>query len=272
MYNPSHSDLLPSVAFYGDWILSRACHEETIVLWRIEGFSSRDPVPSPETAPTTVDPAPLTRSAFRKPKPEAKATQELYTRILSFSAPGCGPQFFMRFKLHHVPDQNPVLAFCNAHGKIFFWDMARIADYCDYTAALANASRDPRQSEEEEVKRPSWLAPIIHRSRSTAKDKAEPTVRERKAQERTTPTDAERIDALRNAYNKETLQSWDGKYNSGDPRAGLKAHKAETIGVSTFVGRQAAWSPNGEWCVIVGSINLILVLQRWAPSKVGASH
>ncbi|OAR03049.1 hypothetical protein LLEC1_06282, partial [Akanthomyces lecanii] len=35
----------PSVSFFGDYILSRACHDNVIVLWRIEGFSSQGPPP-----------------------------------------------------------------------------------------------------------------------------------------------------------------------------------------------------------------------------------
>lgn len=180
----------------------------------------------------------------------------------------------MRFKLHHVPGQNPVLAFCNANGKIFFWDFARITGYHDWIRAVARAAKKKKEEDGGNVsfpKRPAWLAPIVHRNRGAGvadgKSKAGPTVREKKAADRATLTDAELIDELAEQYNRETLQSWDGKYNTGDPHTPLRAHKVETIGVMGFVGRQVAWSPSGEWCVIVGSINLALILQRWALSK-----
>ncbi|ROT38737.1 WD40 repeat-like protein [Sodiomyces alkalinus F11] len=266
-----------SVAFFGDWILSRACHDDIIVLWRIEGFSSEDPPPPPHTAPTTINPTLLTRSAFVPNTAEQCPTQTTqYTRILTFFTPGCGPQFFMRFKLHHVPGQNPVLAFCNANGKIFFWDFARITGYHDWIRAMGRAAKKKQldggsSSSSSLPKRPVWLAPIVHRNRGAdGKAKTEPTARENKAAaDRGTLTDAEQLleGGLAEQYNKETLQSWDGKYNTGGPHTPLRAHKVETIGVMGFVGRQVAWSPSGEWCVIVGSINLALVLQRWAPSK-----
>ena len=34
-----------------------------------------------------------------------------------------------------------------------------------------------------------------------------------------------------------------------------------------FLGRQIAWSPGGEWCVVVGSMNCVAVLQRWSVGK-----
>ncbi|KAL2754532.1 hypothetical protein ACRALDRAFT_2054425 [Sodiomyces alcalophilus JCM 7366] len=270
--NEVHSGLVDCVAFFGDWILSRACHDDIIVLWRIEGFSSEDPPPPPHTAPTTINPTLLTRSAFVPNASEQCPTQTQYTRILTFFTPGCGPQFFMRFKLHHVPGQNPVLAFCNANGKIFFWDLARITGYHDWIRAIGRAAKKKEKDGSVALpKRPAWLAPIVHRNRGgtgpDGKPRTEPTVREKKAADRATLTDAELLEELAEQYNKETLQSWDGKYNTGDPHTPLRAHKVETIGVMGFVGRQVAWSPNGEWCVIVGSINLALILQRWAPSK-----
>jgi polycomb protein EED len=249
------------VAFYGDNIISRACHDNIIALWRIEGFSSKDDPPPPEAAPTTIDPTLLTRSAFVKRSADDDNPPQLYTRLASYYTPGCGPQFFMRFRVHQAPGQNPVLAFCNAAGKIFFWDFARITGYHEYTRALLNPDADA------EPPRPSWLAPIVHRGRGDGKPRTEPTVRERKAAEKSQLTDSELIPALTQRFSKETLQSWDGKYNPGDPHTPLHAHKTEIIGISTFVGRQAAWSPGGEWCVVVGSINIVLVLQRWPRPK-----
>jgi polycomb protein EED len=52
-----------SVAFHDDLILSKCAMECKIVLWRIEGFSSSDPVPSSDAAPSTHK-FRETRSAF----------------------------------------------------------------------------------------------------------------------------------------------------------------------------------------------------------------
>ncbi|PNH34054.1 hypothetical protein BJF96_g2444 [Verticillium dahliae] len=193
--------------------------------------------------------------------PSSAIGSSLYTRLLTFFTPGSGNMFFMRFKLHHMPGHHPVLAFCNANSKIFFWDLTRITSYHDWTRGLMRANGDRALMPE----RPAWLTPIVHRARPEGKQKPELTVRERRAAD-APPKGIELIPGMAELYSKETLQSWDGKYNAGDPHTPLQAHRVESIGVKGFVGRYAAWSPSGEWCVIVGSINLGLILQRWAPA------
>ncbi|KAL0944209.1 embryonic ectoderm development protein [Colletotrichum truncatum] len=252
-----HSSLVDCVAFFGDYVLSRACHDDVIVLWKIEGFSSLDPPPPQSMAPTTINPGNLTRSAFN-PGVSTECPAP-YTRLIEFHTPGCGPQFFMRFKLHFVPDQHPILAFCNANGKIFFWDFEQITGFNDYVKDMKKKDLNAT------LEKPNWLSAIVHRSHGGAK--AEPTVREKKAAGKMYQTDLEQTPAFANTYNKETLQTWDSKYNVKNPQIPLRAHKVENFGASTFVGRQVAWSPGGEWCVVVGSSNFALVLQRWAPKR-----
>ncbi|GKT50210.1 uncharacterized protein ColSpa_10391 [Colletotrichum spaethianum] len=210
-------------------------------------------------APTTINPANLTRSAFN-PGVSAECPAP-YTRLIEFQTPGCGPQFFMRFKLHFVPDQHPVLAFCNASGKIYFWDFEQITGFHHYV----NALRRPRRDGEEPVSKPNWLNAITHRSTGNAKSGL--TVRERKAADKVHRTELEQAPELKGQFNQETLDMWNGKYSVSNPQVPLKPHKIENCGASTFVGRQVAWSPGGQWCVVVGSSNFALVLQRWAPSK-----
>lgn len=43
---------------------------------------------------------------------------------------------------------------------------------------------------------------------------------------------------------------------------GLEAHKEVHIPKLRIYGRQVAWSVGGEWCVVVGSPNVIAVLGR----------
>ncbi|CAK7243687.1 MAG: hypothetical protein STHCBS139747_005213 [Sporothrix thermara] len=76
--------------------------------------------------------------------------------------------------------------------------------------------------------------------------------------------------SIKDLYNQETLDDWDSKYNTNDPHVLVKAHKTETTKGLSAVGRQVAWSPEGEWCVVVGSISRVMILQRWANSE--ASH
>ncbi|MBE3045048.1 hypothetical protein IMZ48_21325, partial [Candidatus Bathyarchaeota archaeon] len=72
---------------------------------------------------------------------------------MELDTPGCGPQFFMRFRLHHAPGQNPVLAFCNANGKVFFWDFERLRGYRDFVRATIDA----QEAGQPLPPRPSWL-------------------------------------------------------------------------------------------------------------------
>lgn len=257
-----------SVAFYGDCILSRACHDNVIVLWRVEGFSSDGPRPPASAAPTPTnllptsyeDPDRLTRSAF-VPATSPQCPSQ-YTRLLEFNTPNCGPQFFMRFQLLHVPDRNPVLAFCNAAGNIFFWDFQRLTVYHDVMAA----QRDPNRDVTKAVQLPSWLKPVVSRQRADAAGRFKPVGSDRDslASGQTGHTEA-------NEFSTETLESWATRYSMEDPHEPLRAHRTESSSAN-FVGRQAAWSPGGEWCVVVGSSNTTLVLQRWAtkvPSRAG---
>ncbi len=140
-----------SVAFFGDLILSRACHEDSIVLWRIEGFSSDDPPLPASQAPTAYDTSKQTRSAFSPVISASRPAQ--YTRLLQFHTPDCGVQFYMRFKMFHAPDKHPVLAFCNAKSRTLFWDLARLPAYSSFIQAL----KDPKRDKQQPLNRPSWL-------------------------------------------------------------------------------------------------------------------
>ncbi|KAM3439205.1 hypothetical protein NHJ13734_003812 [Beauveria thailandica] len=279
-----HSGIVDCVAFCGDYILSRACHDNVIVLWSIEGFSSEAPAPSQSNAPTAQavvptsldDQSRLTRSYFWPTTTPECPSQ--YTRLLEFHTPNCGPQFFMRFGLHHVPGQNPVLAFCNAGGNILFWDLHRLSVYHDVMLALHDPSRDRTQPR---APLPTWLKAIIPRQRADmygrikgVKEKralAAPNRRQSSASSSrgggggapASVSSAGGAEETTPEFSAETLESWASKYSMEDPHEPVKAHRTESS-AATFVGRQAAWSPGGEWCVVVGSSNTTLVLQRWA--------
>ncbi|KAF4982083.1 hypothetical protein FZEAL_2235 [Fusarium zealandicum] len=265
-----HSGIIDCVAFYGDCILSRACHDNVIALWRIEGFTSKGPPPPQNIAPTAQTTVPtnydeasrLTRSAF-VPTISPQCPSQ-YTMLLQFHTPNCGPQFFMRFKLLFVPGQHPVLAFCNAGGNVFFWDFERLTAYRDFMETV----KDPNRDKSKPLPHPTWLRPVTRRqkpdgnkSRHGGADKDTPVGSQGNGAK---PTDE------MSAYNAETLEAWASRYSQEDPHEPLKAHKTESSSAN-FVGRQAAWSPGGEWCVVVGSSNTALILQRWAnkaPAKV----
>ncbi|KAJ2998278.1 hypothetical protein NUW58_g378 [Xylaria curta] len=242
-----HSGIVDCVAFFGDLILSRACHEDIIVLWRIEGFSSQDPPPTTAEAPTTSDPERLTRSAFAPAT--ASSCPPQYTRLLQFYTPNCGHQFYLRFKLYHTKGKHPVLAFGNAHSAIFFWDLSRF--YNPFTV------RDGWYRYNTDTK-----GDAVNKLKDAASD------RDSVFSARTGSVDAETHVDINADYGQETLETWEGKYDLTRVNVPVKAHSQSNITVKDFVGRQVAWSADGDWCVVVGSKNLAIVLQRWAKKEI----
>ncbi|KAI1177430.1 WD domain-containing protein [Nemania sp. FL0916] len=259
-----HSGIVDCVAFYGDLILSRACHEDIIVLWRIEGFSSQDPPPTTAEAPTTSDPERLTRSAFAPAT--ASSCPPQYTRLLQFYTPNCGHQFYLRFKLYHDKGKHPVLAFGNAHSAIFFWDLARLLGYQEFI----NDVKDPNRDQLQPIHRPGWLVPIQHRHKGDAVHKLKDAASDSQsvASNRTGSVDAEVHVDINADYGQETYDAWEGKYDLTRVEEPIRAHSQSNITVKDFVGRQVAWSGRGDWCVVVGSKNLAIVLHRWAKHEI----
>ncbi|KAK8029055.1 Polycomb protein eed-B [Apiospora marii] len=251
-----HGGIVDCVAFFGDLVLSRACHEDVIVLWRIEGFSSQDPPPLASSAPTTSDTERLTRSAFAPATASENPPQ--YTRLVQFHTPGSGHQFYMRFKLFHVVDKHPVLAFANAHSTIFFWDLARLMGYHSFMTELDDPARD------HPVQRPSWLMPVQHRqNKGDAVSKLKDAEDKDSVVSGRTGSDLEGQSSLGSHYSEETLKDWSSRYDIKSVETPVMAHYKSGISVKDFIGRQVAWSPEGEWCIVVGSKNLAFVLSRW---------
>ncbi|KAK0619890.1 WD40-repeat-containing domain protein [Immersiella caudata] len=257
-----HSGLVDCVAFYGDLILSRACHENSIVLWRIEGFSSDDPVPSPVEAPTTFDPKMQTRSCYTPTLTPDRPSH--FTRLLQFHTPDCGVQFFMRFRMFHAPGKHPILAFANAKSRTFFWDMSRFLSYSQYMHDLKQAQAD--KSFPPPVK-PSWLL-----TKKTKKPDAAASLRKEGADKESMVSaspDPELVTSL-GQHNQKTLSEWAELYDTTNLHRLIKPHKAVAVD-GAFVGRQVGWSPGGEWCVVVGNNNRALIYQRWAKEATKVS-
>lgn len=289
------SNVNHSVAFYGDMILSRACHEDKIVLWRVEGFDSNNPPLPPSAAPTNFDPKEQTRSAFAKPSPNRYA---LFSRLLQFSTPDCHSQFFMRFRMFHAKGKHPILAFANAKSRTFFWDLTRFREYNRFMDALhayeeARAQRltitsngaPPLASlpSSSPPDKPHWL-PIkkdkplpTHRSiTGTAGpgtgDKSSSTTAATMVPSTTTASaspDPDNVIGL-GGYNTRTLTEWAEMYGTRNPQNLIRCHKQNSI-EGGFVGRQVAWSPEGDWCVVVGNSNNAVLYHRWGKDKEGGS-
>jgi polycomb protein EED len=239
-------------------------------MWRIEGFCSTDPPPSPEVAPTTYNPSRHTRSAFSPPYVLGGPRQ--FTRLMAFSTPGCDHQFYMRFRLFFVPDKHPVLAFCTTSRKIFFWDFERLHGYHKYKKALEKAEKTQTAIPQ----RPAWLIPLHKRGPRrdpvrTLKEQApdrDSAIETDQSIEPSQQGDGVEKPIGMGQYGDETVKTWEDRYSTTNPHEPLKAHRVETVGATTsFVGRQVAWSPGGDWCVVVGSNNACWILERWRNNR-----
>jgi polycomb protein EED len=187
---------------------------------------------------------------------------------------------------------------CNTGSKVYFWDLARLEAYFDYIAALpasstsaANATLSvpssssnlgPNSSQnQEQNQRPSFLIPFRHRNRgagmlgSFSKDTlsrvrdSSPTDSASSHQTgsdgASAPAQSEK-DREREKGKEDMEKSkeiWARKYDMGDPLTNIAPHKEEVVRGLHFLGRQVAWSGDGEWCVVVGSSGVIAVFQRW---------
>lgn len=255
-----HSGLVDCVAFCGDLVLSRACHEDKIVLWRIEGFDSNDPPPPPSAAPAAYDQSRTTRSAFAPPAANLPAA---WLRLLQFETKNCGVQFFLRFRLHHNPGQHPILCFCNAKNEIMMWDLARLSAYDAFTNSLRGLDRDAAAAKI--AARPAWLAPAHHNAKKAAPREEEAQVAAAAAVGKPVhypdPLGIEEL--LLQSCTRETVELWQSKYDASNPHKMIRPHKTDGLQGPVFVGRQVAWTPDGSWCVVVGSRNLAVIFQRW---------
>jgi len=270
-----HSNIVDCVAFHGDLILSKALHEHCIVLWAITGFSSASKPPPQSAAPTAHDNQLNTRSAFSAPDLTTKSSTQ-YIRILEFAIPGCG-QFYMRFSLYSpLPSfdtlTHPILAITNSSSKTFFWDLTRLEAYFDYIAFITNPVLPPFSTpypghpppSESNLKRPYWLVPIRSKKENSKEKDVFDRLREPSSSAATAYSD-QTTDTMASTSLAEIAASrehWDKKYGMGG-EGRVEAHRVENASRKAFTGRQVGWSRGGEWCVVVGSENVVALFQRW---------
>jgi polycomb protein EED len=167
----------------------------------------------------------------------------------------------MRFKLFHHKEKHPVLALGNAHSAIFFWDLARLIEYHSFKTELNDPERDYV------VHRPGWLHPIEKRQKGDAISKLRDAEDRDSVVSGRTGSDVETQGDISGHYSQETIETWEGKYDMTRVDEAIKAHSQCNITIKDFIGRQVAWSPGGEWCIVVGSKNLAVIMSRWQPRE-----
>ena len=220
------------------------------------------------------------------------ARPAMFTRLAQFHTPDCGVQFFMRFRVFHAPGRHPILAFSNAKSKTFFWDFERFGEYRGYVAEVKEAQAAGRSvvaaaaaaaaagagdaAAPPAVVKPSWLVVKRGSKKTAAAAVAEKAVWDGAASLRSFADKESMVSASPDpegggaaaalGHSKETMAAWAEMYDLSNPVGYVKAHRTLQID-GGFVGRQVGWSPEGEWCVVVGNGNRALIYQRWGKEK-----
>jgi len=225
-----------SIQWYNDLILSHACREDKIILWRIDNFSSdRTHTPS---APIPTSNAVNSRTPVTVPADSTSNTRSAwggrFQRLLQFDLSHTH-QFYIRFSIFHELGRHPILAAGNQKSRAFFWDLQR----------LESAHTTGDESQNDQVKHLPLLLPQQVREGSL------------------TSTASSAISAGSNSTNKTkskktTEQAQDR--GIGDPFYSIKAHKVvEVPKYKAFPFRHFAWSRDGQWCVGVGDCGCVML-------------
>lgn len=218
-------------------------------MWRIDGFNSdRDP---PGPAPIPPSQAVNSHSKVSVPTSSISGTRSAwggrFQRLLQFDLPDHN-QFYIRFNIFHAIGAHPILVAGNENSKLFFWDLQRLED--------AGIGDDPSVSASSSAVQSTSSG---HIGVATTK-----LGRGGKAAKAAKAANAAKITKIPKIPNR----------GIGDPFRSVEPHKEITIQGYTFVFRQMAWSPDGQWCVATGDVSLIHILHRWEdgvpPPEVGA--
>lgn len=273
-----HNNYVDCVSFYGDLILSKAAEENNIVLWTITGFSSKEPPPGQDTAPVT-ETFRDTRSGFLRMLQKDTFSNRLsdqdgevppFQRLLSFSLenPDRDP-FYMRFSLlrpsPNYPHLHPMIAMMNVKTKLLVWDFTRLR--------IGHDGRFEEESERLRPKKPKsggrkyLLAHNRGHNDSTNGVMSPSLSRDDSGRERSDSlmTDTNPSSSLPSEGPSTTSTSITGygpvpmppmsrKYDISDPFKKLDPHHVVRVPKfpAQIVGRQATWSPDGRWLVVVG--------------------
>jgi polycomb protein EED len=234
-----HTDFVDCVQWYNDLILSHACREDKIILWKIDGFSS-DNVEIPN-APVPTSSAITSRTPVTVPANSTSSTRSAwggrFQRLLQFELPTTD-QFYMRFSVFHELGQHPILAAGNEKSKAFFWDLERLEN--SGTGEIRN-----------EIDKSIPLGLPQHVREGSASSNASSAVSVGSG----TTTKTKR---------KKTKEQPRVDRGIADPFHSIKAHKIiEIPKYLPFPFRQFGWSRDGQWCVGVGDHGSIIVFHRW---------
>jgi polycomb protein EED len=281
-----HGDFVDCVRFFGDLVISKACIEGKIVLWKITGFDTRKPPPASTTAPKTegyLD----TRNGFMRTTTRNKNGVETvevapeyhgqppYERLLELDSPNSNT-FYLRFALllpsPSHPELHPALAFGSEATQLRFWDLERLS--LGHSGGLDKIKPRAAKSKKEAALRanrihitPQLLAdeqasPSLVREStvsSTSNISSGPWPHRQSSTEATSEISE---DPTANSANPPFPVPDRKRHPLHNPHQPIKSHETVTLtslqykNRSSFVTRTSDWSPCGRWCIAVGESTL----------------
>lgn len=261
-----HSNIVDSVMFFGDLILSKAAKEDKIVLWAITGFDGERAPPPQMTAVKAREHLETSNGFVRKTDlnldddffDEANITHkepELFKRCLEFHNQWSS-SFYMRFGLAKpsklFPEVHYVLTVGDNHCNIRHWDLQAFID--GNSGVIA-----PRKVKRASV--PKMSKEIVNSGKKSGQDQtqAQDPAHSRiaaDAKEALEITRESSADSGNLASENETLERDRDKYPLHDPEKLLRFHRQHNEGtyIPHFTTRGVGWSGCGQWCIVVGSI------------------
>jgi len=285
-----HTNYVDCVRFFGDSVISKAAEEDKVVLWKITGFNSREPIPGTMTAPKTNEYLD-TRNGFVRTLTSSKdgvskieiakqyRDRPAYERCLEFDAPFTQP-FYMRFGLLtpslDYPDLHPILACGNTRSQIHFWDLERLE--VGHAGGLDDRGVDgfrvpakkkkayEKKGVASRINNPLDRLGRLNPGNSSVRDTASsPSSSRRSSSIGTFDSAALQRQSSTGAtsHTSELLATIEApmpdraKYAIHDPHKRLRPHREVTLSefntkYTRFTTRAVDWSPCGQWCVAVG--------------------
>ncbi|KAK5111510.1 hypothetical protein LTR85_011858 [Meristemomyces frigidus] len=251
-----HSNFVDSVAFYGDLIISRAAKDQadkardnTILLWKIDGFDSED---DPPLEPPIPSPSVSTRSSF----PHSERSRG-FQRLLTFEMPDTG-RFYLRFGLLHAPGMRPILVMGNEKSRFHFWDLQKLEE--GYDASEVQKTKKPRGRKPGPKKGVATAAVNKNNLDRNNQDRLGELRREQSG-----PSEA--AGGTPDPSSTSVSAAPERKYDLSDPFTPLKPHHQMVADTALsakqhFATTQIAWSPDGTWMVAVGDNGMMCMFHR----------
>lgn len=155
---------------------------------------------------------------------------------------------------------------------MYFWDLERLTAYLEFKARVLSPERDKSKP----IERPSWLQLKGGPRKDSKKGKGLEEASTVSIASTPVPVPAD-VDvsgtgtdmATVLGVHPEIVQNWESMYSiSHSHNHPLKPHRTIVLNEKqNYKANQVAWSPEGDWCVVVGDYNRACFFRRWSGEK-----